>query len=628
MLTGLRNTARRAILRADAALGRAYGESANPLYSLGALAYWMLWIAVASGLYVYAFYRTGVDTTYASVEALTHGQRYLGGVMRSLHRYASDAMAVTMAAHALRHFVFDAYRGYRAFSWVTGVAALALVLAAGVNGYMLPWDRLAQFVVTATAECFDALPVFGGVLVRNVTDPAAITDRFFSLLSFVHIGVPLAVIALLWVHTQRVPRARTLPPWPLAWGSLAALLVLAAVKPALSQGPADLATLPAAVDLDVYYLALYPAIYAVDGMTLWGIVGAGGLLLLAAPWLPPRRALATAARLTVRPAGTCAAVRPGETLLDAGLRAGMALPYACRHGGCGVCRAQLTAGAVDYGAYQPHALPDAERAGGALLLCCATALSDVEVTCEGAPAAVQVYAAHVTALERLAADVMRVRLKLDGGERLTYAAGQFVNIVLPDGARRAYSLAHAGGTADVVELHVRRIPGGRYSAHVFETMRVGEAVRFEGPLGTVALQDGARPLVLVAGATGFAPVKSILEHAFEQAWRRPLVLYWGARRRSDLYLAALPERWARAHANFRYVPVLSDPAPEDEWAGRTGLVHDAILADIPDLSGHEVYVCGSVQMVQTARPAFLARGLPEERCLGDAFVPATTSEAS
>lgn len=301
-------------------------------------------------------------------------------------------------------------------------------------------------------------------------------------------------------------RARTLPPWPLAWGSLAALLALAAVKPALSQGPADLAALPAALDLDLYYLALYPAIYAVDGMTLWWIVGAGGLLLLAAPWLPPRRTLATAARLTVHPAGTCATVR-----------AGMALPYACRHGGCGVCRAQLTAGAVDYGAYQPHALPDAQRAGGALLLCCATALSDVEVMCAGAPAAVQAYAAYVAALERLAADVMLVRLKLDGGKRLTYAAGQFVNIVLPDGARRAYSLAHAGGTADVVELHVRHIPGRRYSAHVFATMRVGEAARFEGPFGTVALQDGARPLGLVAGATGFAPVKSILEHAFVPA---------------------------------------------------------------------------------------------------------------
>ncbi|HSQ04311.1 MAG TPA: cytochrome b N-terminal domain-containing protein, partial [Burkholderiales bacterium] len=205
MLTRIRSRGQWLFLQLDAAANSLFGERLNPLYYLGAISYWMLWVSVASGLYAYIFYRTGVDTTYASVEALTHGQWYLGGVMRSIHRYSSDAMVVTMLLHSVRHFVFDAYRGFRAFSWITGVVVLMLVYASGVNGYMLPWDQRAQFVVTATAEWFDRLPVFGGLLIRNFVYVESISDRFFSLLSFLHIGIPLALIALLWVHTQRVP---------------------------------------------------------------------------------------------------------------------------------------------------------------------------------------------------------------------------------------------------------------------------------------------------------------------------------------------------------------------------------------------------------------------------------------
>lgn len=621
MLSRLHAAGQSVFLALDSAFNRICGERLNPLYYLGAVSYWMLWIVIGSGLYIYAFYRTGVATTYASVEMLTHGQWYLGGIMRSLHRYASDAMVLTMLLHALRNFVFDVYRGFRAFSWITGVVALWLVYVSGVNGYMLPWDRLAQFVVTATAEWLDALPVFGGVLVRNFTDPAAITDRFFSLLSFLHIGIPLAVVALLWVHTQRVPHARTMPPRPLAWGLLGALLVLSLAKPALSQGEADLMSLPATLDLDWFYLAVYPLIYSLKPASLWMIVGGTTLLLISAPWLPPRRPGGGATCVTLLPQGRTVTARPGETLLDAGLREGAALPYVCRKGGCGVCKATLASGCVNYGSYQKSALSDAERATGKLLLCCATPLGDVEIVCESlAREAARAYNAHVAALERLNDDVMLVRLQLDGAERIRYAAGQFVNIVLEDGERRAYSLTAAAQETGSIELHIRRIPGGRYSTHVFEAMRAGDAVRLEGPLGSVTIEDSTKPLVLVAGATGFAPVKSLLEHAFEHGWRRPLVLYWGVRRRRDLYMAELPERWQREHANFRYVPVLSEAAPEDDWTGRTGLVHEAILSDIPDLSGYEMYVCGSLKMVEAARPAFIASGLHEDACYTDSFV--------
>ena len=172
---------RRAFLALDQVLHRVFGDLLNPLYYLGAISYFMFWVVVASGFYCYAFYDTGVDKTYASMERMTHVQWYAGGIMRSLHRYASDAMVLSMLLHLARHFFFDHYRGFRAFSWVTGVVVLWLVYASGVNGFMLPWDRLAQYVVVTTAEWFDVLPVFRGTLVRNFTLPEAITDRLFSL---------------------------------------------------------------------------------------------------------------------------------------------------------------------------------------------------------------------------------------------------------------------------------------------------------------------------------------------------------------------------------------------------------------------------------------------------------------
>src|SRR3970282_208736 len=201
----------------------------------------MLWVVVGTGLDLYVFFKTGVDEAYASVEYLTHQQWYLGGVMRSLHRYASDAMVLVMALHMLRHFTFDRYRSFRWFSWVTGVVLLGRVYAAGINGYMLPWDRLAQFVVIATAEWFDWLPMFKGALIRNFIYAGSVHDRLFSLLSFIHIGIPLATLALLWVHTQRVPSARTNPPRPIMATVIAALTVLSLFKPAVSQEHANLA---------------------------------------------------------------------------------------------------------------------------------------------------------------------------------------------------------------------------------------------------------------------------------------------------------------------------------------------------------------------------------------------------
>ncbi|MGC2519475.1 MAG: cytochrome b N-terminal domain-containing protein [Burkholderiales bacterium] len=631
MLKRVQSAGQWLFLKVEAAFNAAFGDRLNPLYYLGAISYWMLWLVVASGLYVYAFYRTGVDTTYASVEALTHGQWYLGGVMRSVHRYASDAMVLTMLLHLVRHFVFDRYRSFRAFSWITGSVLLWLVYASGVNGYMLPWDRMAQFTVTATAEWFDGLPVFRGVLVRNFILPESISDRFFSLLSFLHIGIPLAALVVLWVHTQRVPRAKTFPPRPIALASLGTLIVLALVRPALSQGPADLGTTPIALDFDWFYLAAYPLIYIWSPQKLWLLVGGATMLFLLAPWLPPKRRTREATlQITIHPGNRTVSVREGETVLDAGLRQGVPFLFECRNGGCGVCKGTLLNGSVDYGVYQKSALPDAERNSGKLLLCCATPLTDIEVEYEEGAAKrehARLYAARVEKLERLAHDVMLVGLRLEGGERIRFEAGQFINFILEDGERRAYSFTTAPQETDTVELHIRLVPGGRFTPRVFNEMKVGDAVHFEGPLGYSAIRDSGTPLILVAGATGFAPVKSVLEHAFRSGFKRKLIFYWGARRRRDLYLAELPERWQREHDNFSFIPVLSEPAPEDNWSGRTGLVHEAILADFPSLSGHEIYACGSMKMVEVARPAFIAQGLADDACFSDAFLPAARRDA-
>jgi len=610
-------------LKVEALFNLAFGDRLNPLYYLGPISYYLMWLVVASGLYLYAFYETSVAGAYDSVEALTHAQPYAGGVLRSVHRYASDGVVITMLLHLARHWTFDRYRGFRWFSWASGLALLWLVYASGINGYMLPWDRLAQFTVVATAEWLDWLPLFGGALVRNFIFSENVNDRLFSLLSFIHIGVPLAVLALLWVHTQRVPQARTAPPLPITVTLTAALVALSLVKPALSQPQADFAAAGTALAFDWFYLPAYALLYRSSPAEVWLLLGAATAFFFALPWLPPKKPAAGHFMLA-RPDNRIVPVREGETLLDAALREGLAFPFECRNGGCGKCKATLAYGALDYGAYQHNALTDAERAAGKLLACTATPTSDVEI--EYVPAStpgnipVRAWSATVENLERLAPEVMRVTLKLDAGERIAFYAGQYINVLLEDGAKRSFSFATAPQVNDRIELHIRRIAGGRYTGHVFERMKTGERVHFEGPLGSFFLrEDSEKPIIFVAGSTGFAPVKSMLEYAFERGMKRRMLLYWGAKRLSDLYLADSPRRWEREHENFKFVPVLSDPAPEDRWQGRTGLVHEAILADFPDLAGYQVYACGSAAMVEAAHPAFRAHGLARDDCFSDVF---------
>jgi len=387
-----------------------------------------------------------------------------------------------------------------------------------------------------------------------------------------------------------------------------------------------MALAPAVLSLDWFLLALYPLVYAWPVGAVWALVLGASALLAAAPWLPPRR-VGAGHRLTVHPGGVTVPARAGETLLEAGLRAGLALPFDCRAGGCGQCVCTVLGGHIDHGPYQPAALTAAMRARGQALMCCATATEDIEFEVDvpslgEAGAAVPRHTGVVERMERLAPDVMRLWVTLPAGQRLDFAAGQYLNILLDDGARRAYSFANPPQDNARIELHVRRVTGGRFTSQVFEAMREGDALAFEGPLGRFTLHEGDRPILFIAGATGFAPIKSIVEDAFRRGVQRPMWLYWGVRQRSDLYMAALAEQWQREHDHFHFVPVLSTPPDDDPWSGRRGLVHEAMLQDFPDMTGFEVYACGSVQMVEAAVPAFVAQGLDESFCHSDAFVPA------
>ncbi len=610
----------------------AFGDKLNPFYHLGTISFWQFWLLVGTGLYLYIFAETGINDAYQSVERITHNQWWAGGIMRSIHRYATDGMILTMILHLLRHFAYDRYRGFRSFSWLTGVALIWLVYIAGVNGFMLVWDKLAQFVVIATAEWFDVLPMFNGTLIRNFLYLESVNSRLFTLLAFVHIGAPLIVVFIMWIHVQRVPRAHINPPRPISIAVTLMFVVLALVKPILSQGgEADMSVVPTNIDFDWFELPVLALVYVTNPLHLWfWVLGLTALLFLI-PWLPPKRrgAAKEQTSITFHPDHRAVTARFGETLLDAGLRQDINLPYECRNGGCGACKCTVLAGKVDPGLYQPSALSAEELAQGKVLLCCATAIDDAEIEYDASAAvkAFKEYRARVVKMEKLTYDVMRVLLKLPEGQQIPFKAGQYINIILDDGQRRAFSFANPPHEAEFVELQIRLMKGGLFTTHVFEKMKEGDEVRFEGPIGDFSLRESQRPIVFVAGATGFAPVKSMVEDAFKRGLKREIHLYWGVRQLRDLYLPELPQQWARDHANFHFIPVLSDPAPEDVWNGRTGLVHEAILEDFPELKGHEIYACGSVRMVEAIFPFLKNHGAEDGACFSDAFTVSARSMA-
>jgi CDP-4-dehydro-6-deoxyglucose reductase len=330
-------------------------------------------------------------------------------------------------------------------------------------------------------------------------------------------------------------------------------------------------------------------------------------------------------QVTVQPSGRQFTCDEGETVLTAAIRASVGLPYGCKNGACGSCKGKLIKGEVTHRAHQEKALPVAEEEKGFSLFCCATPHSDIVIEAREVLGVgefpIKKLPTRVTKIDRVADDVVVLSLQLPANERLQYRAGQYIEFMLKDGKRRSYSMANAPYKDEHLTLHIRHIIGGVFTEHVFNNMKERDILRFEGPLGTFFLrEDSDKPMVLLASGTGFAPIKAIVEEAIHNKTARSMVLYWGGRRPKDLYMHTLCEEWARPIPNFRYVPVISDAQAEDGWDGRTGFVHQAVMQDLPDLSGYQVYACGAPIVVDSAKRDFVALcKLPEEEFYADAF---------
>ena len=339
--------------------------------------------------------------------------------------------------------------------------------------------------------------------------------------------------------------------------------------------------------------------------------------------------------ISLMPSGRQYSADADESVLEAGLRQGIVLPYGCKNGACGSCKAKVTEGRFEQGPHQPNALRNDEAAQGFALLCCARACEDLVIEARVIAAAgdipVRKMPCRIASIERVAPDVALMRLQLPANERLQYLAGQYVELILKDGTRRSYSMAGAPYAAEQIELHIRHMPGGRFTDALFgvtePAVKERDILRFEGPMGTFFLREDAdTPIILLASGTGFAPIKAIVEQAIHKDIRRPMTLYWGGRRPQDLYHHALCLKWASELRDFRYVPVISDALPQDDWQGRSGVVHQAVMADLPDLSGHQVYACGAPIVIDSARRDFVERcGLPQDAFFADAFTSAADS---
>src|SRR5574343_1008496 len=329
-------------------------------------------------------------------------------------------------------------------------------------------------------------------------------------------------------------------------------------------------------------------------------------------------------QVKVLPSGHSFAMEAHETILEAALRQSVGLPYGCRDGACGACKGKGVEGEVEHGGALDKALSAADRAQGMALFCCAKPKGDLTIEAREVAGVgdiqIKTLPCRVEKIDKIH-DVAVLKLKLPVSERLQFKAGQYIDILMKDGKKRSFSIAHAPHDDAFLELHIRHQPGGSFSDYVFTQMKEREIMRFKRPLGTFFLrEDSDKPIIMVASGTGFAPIKGIIEHAIHQGITRPIVFYWGARTPADLYMAEMAGQWQAQHANITFIPVVSDALPEHNWPGRTGFVQQAVLDDFASLAGYQVYACGAPVMVEAAHNSFTAeRGLPLDEFFSDAF---------
>jgi len=336
--------------------------------------------------------------------------------------------------------------------------------------------------------------------------------------------------------------------------------------------------------------------------------------------------------VTLQASGKSFSVQPDETILDASLKAGIILAYGCKNGACGSCKGKILGGEVRMGPHNASTLTEEEEQRKVALLCCSFPLSDCLVSAreiEAGEIPIKKIPCRVADLKQVATDVMVLKLQLPSTERFQYRAGQYVEFLLKDGKRRAYSIATPPHEEGPIELHIRHMPGGLFTDHVFgenpnALMKVKDILRFEGPLGSFFLREASdKPMIFIASGTGFAPIQAIIEHSIHEKMTRPIHLYWGGRRPSDLYEHEKCLTWAKEHPHIQYVPVISDALPEDAWQGRTGFVHQAAVDDFPDMSRYQVYACGAPIVITSAQRDFISKcQLPEDEFYADSFTSA------
>lgn len=328
-------------------------------------------------------------------------------------------------------------------------------------------------------------------------------------------------------------------------------------------------------------------------------------------------------RITVPASGHEFEVEQDETVLEAALRQGVGLPYGCRNGACGKCAGELISGDVKY-ARELSSLALEQQQQGKTMFCQAYPQTDLEIKVReiinNRDIETKILPCRVETMELLTHDIMKLELKLPETERLQFLAGQYIEFLLKDGKRRAFSIANAPHDDALIELHIRHVPDGQFGDYVFDGMKVKELMRLEGPLGSYYLrEESERPTILMGGGTGFAPLKGMLEHAFHVGLNRPIHLFCGVRAYRDLYMDAMVKGWVQQHDNLKYTPVLSEPEDADNWQGKTGFVHEAIIDEYPDLSGYDVYMSGPPPMIKAGMDAFYAHGLPESQIYSDSF---------
>lgn len=340
-------------------------------------------------------------------------------------------------------------------------------------------------------------------------------------------------------------------------------------------------------------------------------------------------------QVELKTSGKTFSVEADETVLEAALRQSINLPYGCKNGACGSCKGRLLTGKITHGDHSQSALSPADETAGATLLCCAHPQTDLLIEVRevqgGGDIPVRKVPCRINTIKFASDDVAILQLQLPASERFQFLAGQYLEFLLKDNKRRAYSIASAPHEEEPLELHIRHLPGGLFTDPLFGETADGKQIkekdilRFEGPLGSFFLrEDSKKPIIFLASGTGFAPIKAMLTSIQNKKIDREIHFYWGGRRPKDLYMDSLCQEFTHTIPGFHYIPVISEALPEDGWQGRTGFVHRAVMHDFSDLSSYQVYACGAPIVIAAARTDFVKEcRLPEEEFFADSF----TSEA-